>query len=162
MRRRLARPGLSYFDANLGRLVTEGPDVVDIKSRIRERWPNLNTYYDTVDRVWCITQTCEDGTERLFMLRPVLSEQTLMDIAKADPTNRNFQDPLKAIDDHNAHVDRERDRELEEIAGDFGERLIHALKQDGFYDHENIYKVKPKPHMRRRAINAGVRSESGA
>lgn len=157
MRRQLARPGLSYFDANLGRLVTESAEVLDMKAKIRERWPFLDVAHDTHDQVFTVVQTCEDGVQRCFMTRPYCDDRLLMDIAKADPTNRNYVDPEESVDKHNAQVERDQDREMEEIAGDFGERLIHALKQDGYMDHEDIYGAKPKPDEARRAINVGER-----
>ena len=44
--------GLTYYDANMGRLVTEGPDVCDYKSRLREIDPTLNAYYDVEQEEW--------------------------------------------------------------------------------------------------------------
>lgn len=144
-RRRLARPGLSYIDANSGRLVTESAELLDMKQRIRERWPNLYVTFDHVDRKYLVIQECEDGIERLALMRPYCDDRLLADIAKADPTHRAYIDPEEAIDKHNAQIERDRDWELEQIAGDAGERLAHAFKKDGLHDHENIYGPKPKP-----------------
>lgn len=153
MRRRLARPGLSYVDANSGRLITESAEVLDMKAQIRARWPDLDISFDTYDRLYCVTQRCEDHVERLVMTRPYCDARLIADIAKCDPTNPNYVDPLEAVDKHNESIEREQERQLEEISGDFGERLIHALKKDGFYDHEDISGVKRKPQsLRDRAI----------
>lgn len=143
-RRRLARPGLSYFDANSGRLVTESAELLDMKAKIRERWPDLDIFFDHEDRVFVVVQKCEDGVERLALQRPYCDDRLLMDIAKADPTNRNYVDAEKAVDDHNASVERDQDRQLEEIAGEAGERLAHAFKKDGLLDHEDIFGAKAK------------------
>lgn len=157
MRRQLARPGLSYYDANEGRLVTETAELVDMKARIRSRWPNLTIYFDKHQNEFVVTQlSIVDGVERFVLARPYCDDRILLDIAKTDPDHRQYVDPEKAIDDHNASVERERDREIEEIAGDAGEKLIHALKKDGFYNHESI-DLKPKPHLAKRSINAGQR-----
>lgn len=162
-RRRLARPGLSYVDANAGRLVTETAELLDMKAEIRKRWPNLSVYFDDHTQEFVVVQKImEDGceVERAFMNRPYCGTQLLEDIAKADPTSPYFVDPEKAVDDHNAQVERERDRELAEISGEFGERLQHALKKDGFMDHEDIYggrRVKRRG-LGKRAINAGQRT----
>lgn len=157
MRRQLARPGLSYYDANEGRLVTETAELVDLKGRIRERWPSLNIYFDKHQNEFVVTQlSVVDGVERFVLSRPYCDDRILVDISKTDPDHRNYVDPEKSIDDHNASVERERDREIEEIAGDAGEKLIHALKKDGFYNHESI-DLKPKPHLAQRSINAGRR-----
>ncbi len=156
-RRKLARPGLSYFDANSGRLVTETAEVLDMKAKIRASWPNLDVAFDDVDKKFIVIQHCEDGVERCFMVRDYCDDRLMMDIAKADPTNRNYVDPEKAVDDHNASVERQRDRELEDISGDFGERFIHALRKDGFMNHETITRRRRKPELARRAIRVGKR-----
>lgn len=160
MKRELARPGLSYFDANLGRLVTETAEVLDMKARIKASWPDLEVAYDHIDKVYVVIQKCEDGVERLALQRPYCDDRLIVDLAKADPTHRAYVDPEKAVDDHNASIERDRDRELEDLSGDFGERFIHALKKDGFMNHEEITGVK-SPRSRklaRRAINAGQRT----
>lgn len=153
MRRRLAQAGLSYYDANAGRLIRETPQLLDMKARIRERWPTLDIFFDTHDNVFIVTQHCEDGVDRLALQRPYCDDRLIQDLHKADPTGPNFVDPIKAIDEHNAQVERERDHELAEASGDFGERLIHALKKDGFFDHEDITGVRRKPeNLRDKAI----------
>src|SRR5205809_79621 len=63
MKRRPAQPGLSYYDANVGRLVTEGPDVCDFKTRIRERWPELSCYYDVIQKEWIVVGKDIHGVE---------------------------------------------------------------------------------------------------
>ena len=159
-RRNIARPGLSYFDANQGRLITEHPEVLEMKARIRERWPSLNVYFDHVQEEFVVTQIHE-GVEKFVLARPYCDERLAYDISKTDPDHRNFIDPLKAVDDHNASVERDRDRKLADDVGDFGERFIHALKKDGFYDHEHI-SHRGKPNLRKRAVNAGVRTQDRA
>ena len=150
--RRLARPGLSYIEANSGRLITETAELLDMKAQIRERWSDLDIYFDDQERVFIVTQKGRDGIERLVLSRSYCNDRLLEDISKTDPTSRNYIDPIEAVDEHNARIERERDRELEEIAGDVGERLKFAFKQDGLYDHEDIG-VKPKPQrIRDRAI----------
>jgi hypothetical protein len=42
------------MDANLGRLVEEGPDVTDAKVSLRELDPDLSCYYDTVQEEWVV------------------------------------------------------------------------------------------------------------
>lgn len=155
-KRRLARPGLSYIEANSGRLVTESAQLLDMKGRIRERWPELDVVFDHEDHKFLVIQTMPDGSEHMFMSRSYCDERLIVDIAKCDPTNRHFIDPAEAVDKHNESIERERDRELEELSGDFGERFIHALKKDGFYDHEDITGVRPKSGaLAQRAIRRG-------
>lgn len=156
-RRKIARPGLSYVDANQGRLITEHPDLLAMKGRIRERWPSLDIYFDHQEKVFVVTQF-HDGVEKFVMSRPYCDERLLYEISKTDPDHRNYVDPLKAVDDHNASVERDRDRKLADDMGEFGERFIHALKKDGYYDHEHI-SHRGKPGLRKKAVNAGVRTQ---
>lgn len=141
--RQLARPGLSYLEANSGRLVTETAELLDMKAQIRSRWPSLDVYFDHYERKFIVTQMC-DGVEKFVLSRPYCGDRILADIAKCDPSNPSYRDPIEEVDKYNEKVERERDRELEEIAGDFGERFLHALKKDGLLDHEDIYGAKPK------------------
>lgn len=133
-KRKLARPGLSYFDANLDRLVEVSGEVLDIKNEIRARWPSVNMWYDTFDEVWVLTVTLEDNTERLFMQRKELPprEELMLQIAKADPTHRLYEDPIEAVDRDNAQIEREHERRFSDQMGDAGERLLSALRKDGF------------------------------
>lgn len=152
MRRRLARPGLSYYDANAGRLITETSDLLDMKARIRARWPNLDIFFDREDRVFVVIQHCEDGVDRLALQRPYCDDRLMEDLVKADPTSPHFVDPIKAVDDHNDAIERQQEHELSEVAGDVGERLIHAFKKDGLYDHEDIGARRKPTALRDRAI----------
>lgn len=163
MRRRLARPGLTYFEANSGRLVTETAELLDAKAMIRERWPNLDVYFDHYERMFVVVQKVWDPEtqchiERAFMTRPYCGDKLFEEIEKANPESPYFVDPEDAIDKHNAGVERDRDREVEDIAGDFGERLIHALKKDGFMDHENIFGAPARPQLAQRALRDSRRT----
>jgi len=163
MRRRLARPGLTYVEANSGRLVTETAELLDAKAEIRERWPDLDVYFDHFERVFVVVQKVwspehQCHIERAFMSRPYCGDKLIEDIIKADPTSSHFVDPEKAVDDHNAKIERDREREVEDIAGDFGERLIHALKKDGYMDHEDISGVPVRPELAQRALRDSRRN----
>lgn len=152
--------GLTYYDANMGRLVTEGPDVCDYKSRLREIDPTLNAYYDTVQEEWIVTFWDDKKNQETFLLsHPDLAlayEMTLK--ARNDRpgalTGDQLSDKLEREQDDVEKASNERFRN---IAGDAAERLTHALKKDGFFDHENIYGPKMKPALSARA--ASIRSE---
>lgn len=159
-RRQLARPGLSYIEANSGRLVTETAEVLDVKAEIRSRWPSLDCYFDTEERKFVVTQKVpEEGTlvEKFVLSRPYCGDRLLEDIEKANPESRHFVDPIEAVDKHNAEVEAKQDAEFADKVGDFGERLIHGLRKDGFYNHENLER-RGNPQLRKRAINAGQRT----
>lgn len=131
MRRNLARPGLSYVDANQGRLVTYTDDVLGIKKRIMDTWPELGVVFDTVDEEWVIFEHCEDGVDRLFFTTPVLSEKTLERITRGDQYRKN-PELENALDKANEAYEREQDYEFEQQIGEASERFLHALRKDGF------------------------------
>lgn len=128
MRLKVASRDLSIVDANGGRLVTYQEDVLGIKRRIEETWPELCVVFDLVDEEWVIYEQCLDGVDRLLFKTRVLDQRAMDRIARAD---MNSQDPLKDIDDYNDALEREQDRRFEDAIGDAGERLAHALWKDG-------------------------------
>jgi hypothetical protein len=142
------------MDANLGRLVTEGPDVCDYKSRIRQRWPECSTYYDTWDKEWVVTATDKRGTEYF-----VLADKDLANawhrLEKADNAAPGSLDAFQLNEFLEKEQERLQDEDMQafrDIAGDAAERLSHALKKDGIHDHENIYGPKPKRHLAQRDV----------
>jgi hypothetical protein len=152
--------GLTYFDANMGRLVTEGPDVCDYKSRLREIDPTLNAYYDTEQQEWIVTcWNDKRNQEELVLTHPDLAKAYEMTLAA-----RNDRPGALTAEQLASKLEKEQDAEHEKtavkfrnIAGDAAERLTHALEKDGFFDHENIYGPKMKPALSARA--ASIRGE---
>lgn len=149
-----APAGISYFDANVGCLVTEGPDVCDYKSRIKELDPNLNAYYDHVQEEWIVTQFVPARNQEEFLLsdRDLGSAYERVQLARNDRpgalTGDQLDDKLTA---EQRAAEAAENRELREIAGDAAERLMHAFRKDGIYDHDNIFGPKPKPTLARKA-----------
>lgn len=152
--------GLTYPDANTGRLITEGPDVCDYKSRLREIDPALSAYYDTVQEEWIVTCWNDKKNQDELVL-------THTDLAVAyEMTLRARNDRPGALTGDELATKLEREQEAEEqramakfrdIAGDAAERLRHGLQKDGFFDHENIYGPRMKPALSARA--ASIRTE---
>lgn len=149
-----ARPGLTYFDANMGRLVTEGPDVCDYKSRIRADWPELDCYYDVVQEEWIVTQKDQKGQETF-----ILADQDLARAYKRLQRARNDAPGAMTATQLNEWLEREQDKLREkdmegfrEVARDAAERLMVAFRKDGILDHENIYGPKPKKHLHQRDV----------
>jgi hypothetical protein len=146
--------GLTYLDANSGRLTTEGPDVCDIKARLRELDPGLSAAYDEVQEEWIITWWDPKRNQDTLIL-------TCGDLAEGwDAIQRARNDRPGALsgDQMTTKLEKEQDADQEkdldqfrETAGDAAERLMHALKQDGFYDHEDIYGVATKPTLSHKA-----------
>lgn len=145
--------GLTYLDAN-GHLTTEGPDVCDIKSRLRELDPDLSAAYDTVQKEWVISWFDRKRNQDTLIL-------TCGDLSEGwDAIQRSRNDRPDALTGDEMATKLEKEQEADEendmqsfrqIAGDAGERLGHALEKDGFLDHPDIYGVKTKPALSHRA-----------
>jgi hypothetical protein len=160
-KRKPARPGLSYVDANRGRLITVDNDVLGIKAEIESRWPMLEVTFDTIDEVWCII--AHDDTVDYLAINPptpYLDQRIIRRLERADkvlnPTETG-DDVLAEIDKFNAEVEREEERRFEDQIGDFGERFKHALKQDGVLDHCNV-ENRPGPRRRRESHRVANRA----
>lgn len=134
--RKAPRKGMTYVDANPGRLVTIEDDVLDIKRRIEQRWPEIEVYFDSENfaegkPAFLITEKCRDGVERLVCTLPTLNEEVIRTLEKAD-THVQGQEDFNAINEaYNAAVEEENNRKFEEQIGEAGERFLHALGKDG-------------------------------
>jgi hypothetical protein len=150
--RRQGTPGLKAFQD--GRWVEYGPDVLDMKSRIEERWPELKCIFDTVDEEWSIIQTDYRGQQSLALGQSfkALNETVFKRLERADEQSRSVEDLEHAVDSHNAKIERDEERKLEDIVGDTAERLMFAFKKDGIYDHDDIYGPKPRRGIAHRAV----------
>jgi hypothetical protein len=146
--------GLTYPDANTGRFITEGPDVCNYKAKIRELDPGLDCHYDQIDEEWVITWWDERKKQDMLVLTCGDLAQGYDAVCRArndrpgaltgDQLSRKLEKEQEAEEEKNLHAFRQ-------IAGDAAERMIHALKKDGFFDHENIYGPKEKPALSARA-----------
>lgn len=150
-----ARPGLTYMDANLGRLVEEGPDVTDAKAKLRELDSDLSCYYDTVQFEWIVVWWNDRKKRQEF----ILADKDLERAYQRTLKGKNDAPGAETGDQMSARLEREqetaKDAEMDvfrEISGDFSERLMHAFKKDGIYDHENIYGPKPRKWAARRDV----------
>lgn len=136
-KRALAKKGLSYVDANRGRVVTIEDDVLGIKAQIEERWPNLYVVIDydggaNGDPTFCVVERCADGVDRLGLERPYLDERLIRDLEAADTWRSGQEDPFALIEAHNAKMEAEEEARFADLIGDVGERLAHAFVKDGF------------------------------
>lgn len=130
--RRLATPGLSYVDANAGRVVTFTDDVLGIKAEILGRWPEItDVLFDTDINKWLIIQTERDGTQSLLFETEYLDGRVIERIERADRSSGRNEDILDEVDKHNDELERDRERRFEDKINDAGERLMFALIQDG-------------------------------
>jgi hypothetical protein len=121
---------MSYVDANRGRVVSIGQDVLDIKRRIEDRWPELEVFYDVDAESYIVVEHCRDGVDRLAIERPYLDERLYEACAMADQS-RTDEDRLQVVEAWNAGIEKERDDKFADIMGEAGQRLAHALHKDG-------------------------------
>jgi hypothetical protein len=153
-------PGLTYMDANLGRLVEEAPDVCDFKARIRELAPGvLDVYFDSYDEDWIVTQ--REGEQESFLLRDKDLGRAYQRVQRARndrPGAETAEQLLRRLDREQEQLQKDNLAPMMDVAGDAAERLIHAFRKDGILDHDNIYGPKPRPGLARRDVrNRGPR-----
>lgn len=145
MKRQPSRPGLSYFDANRGRLVTEGPDILKIKAEIESGWPGvLSVFFDLEEEVWVIVEKCSDGVERLAVKTDILSQKTIDKLHRIDQAKHRQGDVNRQLELEDADVERKKDHILSESIGEAGERLFTALKKDGILHAPSVYVTSHK------------------
>lgn len=153
--------GLTYLDAN-GRLTTEGPDVCDIKSRLRELDPNLSAYYDEVQEEWIITWFDSKRNRDTLVLTcgDLAQGWDAIQRARNDRPGALTGDQMATKLEKEQEADQEKDMNaFRQIAGDAAERLAHALEKDGYFDHEDIYGVRPKPALSAKANSVRNREQ---
>lgn len=127
--RQPARAGLSYLDANRGRLITEGPDVLGIKDEIHSRWPGvIECYFDTEALVWVLVEKCRDGAERLIFTRQILSSAVIDDLQKIDEAAHRQPDLAVKVEKESDQAEADKEKALSEAIGEPLERLEHALQ----------------------------------
>jgi hypothetical protein len=146
--------GLSYADANPGRLIKEGPDVQHFLGRIEETWPELEVYYDCWDLEWVVTQHDRKGNETLVLTDKDLARayERLQRADNAAPGSPDAYNLNELLEREQAEAKEKDMEDFRVIARDAGERLIHAFKKDGLLDHEDIYGPKPKKNLAKRDV----------
>lgn len=118
--------GLTYPDVNKGRIITIQDDVLGIKRRIQDLWPELRVYFDQDSDEWVITEMCRDHTERLVFTTTALNESVIARLYRAQAG-----DFTADLDKEEAQREKDHDAKLADMAGDAGERLAHAFAKDG-------------------------------
>lgn len=134
VRRKAARPGQSYVDAN-PQLVAVGNDVLEIKRTIETTWPTLELVLDMENEEWVIIEHCPDR-DRLCFAFPCsegLDQRVLERIRRADGQvqAREGVDLADVLEKEQDEVWRRKEREMAEALGESHERMLHALRKDG-------------------------------
>lgn len=138
--RRPAENGLSLVDANKGRLVTYGPDVLDMKRRIETEWKGILTcFFDEDNEEWVIVEHTADGTEKVAFTTPVLSQATIDKIHRIDQASRSYVDPNEAFEAADREEQRAKEGRFSEAIGVAAERLYFALRKDGIIDRPQVF-----------------------
>lgn len=149
--RRAPRAGMSYVDANLGRVVEVEDDVLGIKAQIQERWPSLRVYLDKDNfsaghPPWIVTEVCLDGVERLIGEYEALDGRLIRRLELADQYARDSVDPCDLIDKLNDEVEKKMEAELIDKMGENNERLLHAMRKDGLTSRKVFIRDNPLLH----------------
>lgn len=143
MPRTPSRPGLSYFDANKGRLITEGPDILEVKKEIESRWPGIiSVFFDVEDEVWIIVEKCADGVERLAIQPPPkrLDMSVVRKLQRIDQASHpQGEEVNRKLEYEDAQAEKAKDHALSEAIGDGAERLYWAMKKDGITERPEVF-----------------------
>jgi hypothetical protein len=141
-KRQPSRPGLSYLDANAGRLVTHESDVLGIKEQIESRWKGvLEVYFDTHQEEWVIVEHCRDGIDRHVLSTKRLGQWVIDKLERIDQAVHS-QD-IAALDHKYDLEDRQAEKEHEhritEATGEGAEKLYFALRKDGVINRPSVF-----------------------
>lgn len=139
-KRQPSRPGLSYLDANAGRLVTHGPDVLDIKTEIEARWPGvIECYFDVEQEEWVIIEHCKDRVDRHVLSTQRLDRRVVDKLQKIDQMAHVQPDLNRKLELEDEQRERDLDNQVYEEYGEAHERLLSALKKDGVGGRPSVY-----------------------
>jgi hypothetical protein len=155
-RRNLSKPGLSYVDANKGRVgvYTFEKDVEEARARIEREYPTLRVLWDFETKEHLIVEKCLDGVERLYFATKTFYEDEIRErIRIGDDAARRNEDPFDAIERANEEREKRIDAELADKIGDVGQKLAHAFAKDGLT-------VRPRMVPRSIKLRSTVKSVS--
>src|SRR5215471_14099802 len=89
----------SYYDAELGQLVTLDDDVLSIVRQVRELYGDkVAINLDPRTGWYHVTEHCSDGTERLILSTDELDGRILRRIMEADSEWHGYKDPYDAAE----------------------------------------------------------------
>lgn len=129
MKRTVPSPGLSYVDANRGRLCTFTQDVLGYKDMIPAMWPDLQCVWDKDNEEWVIIEKDKHGTESLVFATKTLGQSTIDRLERAQNCN---SDALKEIDSWNEKVEKEAEDRVFEKFNEASVKLAWAIRKDEF------------------------------
>jgi len=121
----------TFYTAREG-LVELEDDVLSVVRQVREDYGDRVTVEVDPDTLqYLFIEHCEDTTDRLIFQTPELDARALDRLRRSDSQSRAYQDPYEVLEREQDELMRLNDeRSTEQIRAE-GERLAHALKQDG-------------------------------
>jgi hypothetical protein len=120
-----------FYCQEAGGLVELEDDVLSIVRQVKDLYGDtIRIHMDPVDGSYVFVEHCADGTERLVFATNELDARAVERLQRSDSTRRGYIDPYdqaeREQDAYLAVSDRDKD-----VLNDVGERLAHALRQDG-------------------------------
>jgi len=120
--------------------VTEGPDVLAVKSEIESRWPgSIEVYFDVIDERWVLVEKCKDGIDRFIMATKKLDQGVIDKLQRIDAAAHAQPDLNRKFEAEDAQAEKEREHRLSESIGEPIERLFQGLKKDGVLHAPSVF-----------------------
>lgn len=121
----------TFYTAREG-LVELEDDVLSIVRQVKElTGGQVSTHLDPDSGEYYFVEHCEDGTERLVFATPELDARALERLARADSQRRGATDPYAEAEQEQDDFHAAIDAKNREVLYETGERVAHALRQDG-------------------------------
>jgi|SRR5262245_20501702 len=130
-RRNTAAPGLTYVQANGGRVekYTLDAEVLRAHRNIERDYPRLTCLWDKDQHEHIIVETCSDGVERLAYAGRTFHEDLVRAFLERGRSDK--VDIFDEMEKANAEWEAEQDYKIGQKVQAAGEKLAFAFAQDG-------------------------------
>jgi len=130
-RRNTAAPGLTYVEANYGRVERYTLDATVIRAHrnIERDYPRLQCLWDKENHEHVIVEHCRDGKDRLVWAGRHFVEDVVR--AMLNRGNSEHFDLFEEMEKSNAAWEKEFDYRIGQQVMAAGEKLAHAFAKDG-------------------------------
>lgn len=120
-----------FYSAREG-LVTLEDDVLSIVRSIRESYGDrITVHWEPTSEKFVFVENCADGAERLIFVSDTLDARILDRLHRADSQGRGYIDTYEESERDQDRLHAEIQKGQSEQIYDMGERVAHALRQDG-------------------------------
>lgn len=121
----------SFYDNRLG-LVTLEDDVLGIVAQVKDHYEDrVQIQLDPVSGWYHFVEIDGPETKLIFTVESLEAEDVMDRLMRSDSHSRVYEDPYLAAEREQDRLKAENDERAMEKVRDSGERLAHALKQDG-------------------------------